>query len=165
MLNPVLERFSPKSMEPRARSWPMIPSRGGSSSVVRKPKRPSSQHLYRSSGDSPLAMHLSLCVGEGETDIPGFSGACTFIIETLRKNKKGTGQTDVSAVCFPLQDPGGIPSLALRRPGRGEPPDRRQGVFIDTGKRDKRRGRGPRGPTSRRSPPVFARPGSSAAGR
>src|SRR4030065_916802 len=122
MLTPVLERFSPKSMESSARFWPMIPSSGGSSSVVRKPKRPSSQHLCRSSGDSTLAMHPSLCFGEGETDIPGFSGACTFIIETLRKNKKGTGQTDVPAVCFPLQNPGGIPAPALRRPGRGEPP-------------------------------------------
>src|SRR3990172_5444825 len=122
MLNPVLERFSPKSMESSARSCPMVPSSGGSWSVVRKAKRPSSQHLYRSSGDSTLAMHPSLCVGAGETDVPGFSGACTFIIETLRKNKKGIGQTDVSAAPFPLQNPCGIPALALRRPGRGEPP-------------------------------------------
>src|SRR4030065_2216949 len=112
MLNPVLERFSANAMESSARSCPMIPSSGGSSSVVRKPKRPSSQHLYRSSGDSTLAMHPSLCVGAGDMDIPGFSGACTFIIETLRKNKKGIGQTDASAAPFPPQNPDGLPALA-----------------------------------------------------
>src|SRR3990172_2195135 len=70
MLNPLLARSRPKSMESRARSWPMIPSSGASSSVVRKEKKRSSQDRYRSSGESTLAMHPSFVIGKGGTDIP-----------------------------------------------------------------------------------------------
>src|SRR3990172_5917862 len=68
MLNPVLSRFRPKSMESRARSWPMIPSSGASSSVVRKGKRCTSHVLRRSSGESTLAMHPAFVRDHG---LPG----------------------------------------------------------------------------------------------